>query len=92
MATIQLLRAKTRPTLDAALHGHITGRIRPVTARDIDEPAIVYADLWDTAKAVLEFHVEQEKCRRGPKPAPVVDLLFKGPPDYGKFGTGPDAT
>ena len=91
---IQVLRMEVRATLDANLHQHVLGNIRPDTARAVRERSVVFHDDLPGAQAALAAALDRRTQRktRGPKPAHAVDFVLTGPPGYEEENAWPEET
>ena len=82
MANIQVVRIERRPTLGGLLLAHIEGRRRPAEARQREGVPAVIKLAGDVEAARRALKAAQAVKRRGPKPQPVIEALFAGPPPF----------
>ena len=87
MTEYAVLNAMTLASLDDRYVMHISGDIRPATARELPDGERACIDLMPGdetgAHAAIAADEERRAGRRGRRPKPVVGLVFAGPPPYG---------
>ena len=82
MANIQVVRIERRPQLGGPLLAHIDGRRRPAEAKTREGMPACIKIAGDVEAARQALKAAQAVKRPGPKPAPVVEGLFAGPPPF----------
>lgn len=90
MAGTQVVRIEKRDTLDTALLLHVTGLVRPVTARSVGDdpigPRYVLGGDPATAYRRLQKALEARRGKAGGQPAHAGECVIAGPRPYGSEG------
>ena len=89
MSGIQVFRIETLKNLDSLHAKHLSGGTRPsaTTTRNGYPPILNLVDNSEFAFKKAREIAKNRPPKRGPKPHPLVDMIFAGPPPFNDDGT-----